>query len=321
MNAAQAILEHVGRVAKIDRDALIAEIERTHDPKVVSSTVSTMLRRGELQETKTGHIVLGDEEVIEKARQERERRKAERDRPQMPPASPTPHVAPVASKPRPGSHKSAVEICAQLQALVDKHGPIRATDLNKHLSEDLGTNLYYHLKAMTERGELLKRGALYGTSPAQFEPRPAADLSAETPTAPIVDVAQVVADAQAESKPLITWSAEKDAPDLVARGYRPLNQKEADEIRAHLRPGSNPPAPKGPKPPPPPNPPDPNARALPNADDRARIKSIADIARKHAPSADEHVLQVGDIYIAVTAPAKVATRVLSAALAVLGVEP
>jgi len=287
MNAAQAILEHVGRVAKIDRDALIAEIERTHDPKVVSSTVSTMLRRGELQETNTGHIVLGDEDAIEKARQERERRKAERDRPQMPPPSPTPHVAPVAGKPRPGSHPSAVAICAQLQALVDKHGPIRATDLNKHLSEDLGTNLYYHLKAMTERGELLKRGVLYGTSPAQFEPRPAADLSAETPTAPIVDVAQALAEAEAES-----------------RAETPPPAAKADTA---TRPGSNPTPPATPKPAPPPNPP--------------RVKSIADIARKHAPSTDEHVLQVGDIYIAVTAPAKVATRVLSAALAVLGVEP
>jgi hypothetical protein len=294
MNAAAAILEHVGKVAKIDREALIAEIERTHDPKVVSPTISTMLRRGELKELANGTIVLGNEEDIEKARQEREQRKKDRDRPTMPPPSPSPHVAPVAGKPRPGSHPTAVAICAELQSLVDKHGPLRATDLNKYLSTELGTNLYYHLKAMTERGELIKRGALYATSPAQFEPRNASDLGAEEPTAAIVDVGAAVAEAEELSRP-----APPVAPDTTI---------ESAAAAVAARPGSNPPPPKAPKPPPPPNPPP-----------ASRISSIAEVARKHAVAApEEHVLQIGDIYIAVTAPTTVATRVLSAALAVLG---
>ena len=65
----------LGNVAQVN---LIAEIERTHDPKVVSSTVSTMIRRGELKELANGNIALGSEEEIEKARQEREQRRERR---------------------------------------------------------------------------------------------------------------------------------------------------------------------------------------------------------------------------------------------------
>lgn len=178
MNATTAILERVRSVAKIDRDALIADMERDFDPKLVSSSVSTMIRRGELQELESGEIALGDEDAIARAREEREQRKRDRDRPSMPPPSPTAHVAPVAA------------------------------------------------------------------------------------TAPVIDVAAAVAEAVRES----SAQPQKPAP--------------------------------------------------------ARVKTIADVARKHtAATPEEHVLQLGDVYIAVTAPAPIATRVLSAALAVLGTQP
>ncbi len=340
MSAATAILDYVGRVGKIDRDALIAEIEREHDPKVVSPTVSTMLRRGELKELANGHIALGSEESIEQARQEREQRKANRDRTKMPPPSPTPHVAAVHDKPRQGSHPTAVAICSNLQTIVDKHGPLRAADINRRLDSDLGSLLYYHLGAMVERGELLKRGALYGTSPEQFEPRNKPDMSAATPP-PIVNVAAVEAKSEKESRAdtveklssrqlsdaraTAVWYEETYGPEAVLALLARFNVSKVPEIAPadferfmsaaieKLSPSTD-----GPQI-------DTSAPGLiprilrqPSAP-ACRIKSIADVARKHASAApEEHVLQLGDVYIAVTAPAEVATRVLSAALAVLG---
>lgn len=221
MNVNNLMFDTVRGDPKCTREYLATVLEPHMLPSTIGATITGWIRKGVLVEQDDGTLRL-NESAAEADQREREQRKAERDRPKMPPASPTAHVAPVASKARPGSHPSAVAICAQLQAIVDKHGPIRASDLNKRLGEDLGTNLYYHLKAMTERGELLKRGALYGTSPAQFEPR-AADLSADTPTAPIVDVPAAVADAEEQSRP--------QASPFPPPGFTPLPPKP-DRVRS-----------------------------------------------------------------------------------------
>ena len=289
MSVAGDILEYVQLTKNATREAIISEVERTHDPKVVYSTLSTMIRRGELKELSNGNIALGSEEEIEKARKEREQRKQERDRPKMPPQA---QVAPVPSKPRLGSTQAALTIAQRIQALVTERGPLTANEIAAHVPGLVGNNVYHHCKSMVERGELIKRGREYAVSETQFE-------RTEAPTAPIVNVTQAVAEAKELSQPEPPASPDTTVESAVAA----ITGKPA--------------APKQP-----PKAPDPNARAFPNADDISRIKSIADIARKHAHAApEEHVLQLGDIYIAVTAPATVATRVLSAALAVLGAQP
>lgn len=280
MSVAGDILEYVQLTKNATREAIISEVERTHDPKVVSSTLSTMIRRGELKELSNGNIALGSEEQIEKARQEREQRRQERDRPKMPPQA---QVAPVPSKPRLGSTQAALTIAQRIQALVTERGPLTANEIAANVPGLVGNNVYHHCKSMVERGELIKRGREYAVSESQFE-------RIEAPTAPIVNVAQAVAGAKELSQ-----RAPPVLPDTTA---------ESAAAAIACKPSAR------------------NQPSIPNADDLSRIKSIADIARKHAHAApEEHVLQLGDIYIAVTAPATVATRVLSAALAVLGAQP
>lgn len=283
MNANTLAIDLVRGATRITRDELEVAMEGKVLSAVIGATVSTLIRRGHLVESSDGFLSVGDESAIAAAETERGLRKAQRDaelpgKPELPP-----EVLAEATKPRELDRSTFI---------TPKPGSVAHSNAIAHKM----------IKAVLDHGPLTAKQI------QQHVPE-LKDGTLHYKCQTLVEKSQLL-------KRGLLYAVTSDqfdkAPALPMPPVAPDTTlaSATAAISGAARPGSNPPAPKGPKPPPPPNPP-------PAPD--SRIKSIADVARKHAAAApEEHVLQIGDIYIAVTAPATVATRVLSAALAVLG---
>lgn len=213
MNAATTALDIVGKSVRVTRDELEVAMEAAGcDGRAIGSTISTLIRRGELAVDDEDRITLGDEEAIEKARQEREARKQGRDRP-----------------PPPRDEITPTQIRERIVAFVTecKHG-VKARGVVEHMNGyTTEANVWYHLKQLVAHQQLRKAGQLYLPEHAKNAPVEP-DLDATAPTAPIVDVAAVCAEAEELSRP---------EPEMKGKPeHEPVNmQPHAREQRAHER--------------------------------------------------------------------------------------
>lgn len=185
MNAANTALDIVGKSVRVTRDELESQMEAAGcDARVIGSTISTLIRRGELAVDDEDRIALGDEDAIEQARQERESRKQGRDRP-----PPRDEITPT-------------QIRDRIVAFVTecKHG-VKARGVVEHMNGyTTEANVWYHLKQLVSHQQLRKAGQLYmppGGANSPVEP----NLDATEPTAPIVDVQAACAEAEEQSRP------------------------------------------------------------------------------------------------------------------------
>lgn len=208
MNPNTLAIDLVRNATRITREELEAAMDGKVLPRIIGSTISTLIRRGHLVEHDDGRLEVGDEAAIEAAKAEREQRMAERDaalpgKPELPAS-----VLEAATKPRsldpkshpvhkPGSAAHANALTRKMLLAVMAHGPLTAAEIGQHVPDIHGNNVYYHCKQLVERGELLKRGTRYAVTAEQFDqPAPVVE-----PTAPIVDVQAACAEAEEMSRP------------------------------------------------------------------------------------------------------------------------
>lgn len=186
MNAATTALDIVTKSVRVTRDELEVAMEAAGcDGRLIGSSISTLIRRGDLVVDEEDRITLGDEETIERNRKEREARKQGRDRP-----------------PPPRDEITPTQIRERIVAFVTecKHG-VRARGVVEHMNGyTTEANVWYHLKQLVAHQQLRKAGQLYLPEHAKNAPVEP-DLDATAPTAPIVDVAAVCAEAEELSRP------------------------------------------------------------------------------------------------------------------------